>query len=80
MKRLWLAGTLISLIVALGLAQAALDAQVQTVDAPYFEVDPLWPKPLPNGWVLGTAIGVGVDSRDHVYIIHRQETVTGMEN
>jgi hypothetical protein len=23
------------------------------VRAPIFEVDPLWPKPLPNHWVLG---------------------------
>ncbi len=39
--------------------------------APRFEVDPLWPKPLPNHWVLGSTIGVSVDSRDHVWIIHR---------
>jgi DNA-binding beta-propeller fold protein YncE len=40
--------------------------------APRFEVDPFWPKPLPNHWVIGSAIGVSVDSRDHVWIIHRQ--------
>ena len=39
--------------------------------APIFEVDPLWPKPLPNHWLLGSTIGVAVDSRDHVWIIHR---------
>ena len=39
--------------------------------APMFEVDPLWPKPLPNHWLLGSTIGLGVDSRDHVWIIHR---------
>ena len=39
--------------------------------APMFEVDPLWPQPLPNHWVLGSTIGVTVDSRDHIYIIHR---------
>ncbi|HSG08350.1 MAG TPA: hypothetical protein VLA36_08330 [Longimicrobiales bacterium] len=38
---------------------------------PRFEVDPLWPKPLPNHWILGSTIGVAVDSRDHVWIIHR---------
>ena len=37
-----------------------------------FEVDPLWPQPLPNHWVLGSVVGVGVDSRDHVFIVHRQ--------
>jgi DNA-binding beta-propeller fold protein YncE len=41
------------------------------VQAPYFEVDPLWPMPLPNHWLLGSAIGVAVDDRDHVWIFHR---------
>ena len=41
--------------------------------APLFEVDPLWPKPLPNHWILGSTIGVAVDSRDHVWIIHRAQ-------
>ena len=42
-----------------------------SVRAPRFEVDPFWPKPLPNHWLLGAAIGVWVDERDHVWIIHR---------
>ncbi len=41
------------------------------IEAPMFEVDPLWPKPLPNHWVLGSAIGVTVDSQDHIWIVHR---------
>jgi len=45
--------------------------------APYFEVDPLWPKPLPNHWVLGSTIGVSVDERDHVWIIHRSSATLG---
>ena len=61
---------------ALGLAQIVLQQAVaaqggDTVQAPRFEVDPFWPKPLPNHWVLGSAIGVWVDERDHVWIIHR---------
>jgi hypothetical protein len=43
----------------------------RTVEAPYFEVDPFWPKPLPNHWLLGSSIGVSVDERDHVWMIHR---------
>ena len=39
--------------------------------APRFEVDPLWPKPLPNHWIMGQTIGVSVDAQDHVWIIHR---------
>jgi NHL repeat len=67
-----LGGTLLAGIAALGAGQAALEASgTARVDAPIFEVDPLWPKPLPNNWVLGSTIGVGVDSRDHVFIVHR---------
>ncbi len=42
-----------------------------SVEAPYFEVDPFWPKPLPNHWILGMSIGVSVDERDHVWMVHR---------
>ena len=45
--------------------------QAQNLEAPRYEVDPLWPKPLPNHWVLGMVIGVSVDADDHIWIIHR---------
>lgn len=63
-------------IAALAVGERALDAraQSQTVQAPKFEVDPRWPMPLPNHWVLGNVIGVGVDARDHVFIVHRNDT------
>ena len=72
-RKVVLGGVLVGTIAALAVGQAALDAAVQgsRVDAPMFEVDPFWPKPLPNHWILGSTIGVGVDSRDHVYIVHR---------
>ena len=46
-------------------------AEGEMVEVPMFEVDPYWPKPLPNHWIIGSAIGVDVDSRDHVFIVHR---------
>src|SRR5688572_9102567 len=36
-----------------------------------FQVDPLWPKPLPNDWVTGEVSGTCVDSKDHVFIVTR---------
>src|SRR5690348_7025160 len=45
--------------------------EAAAVTAPRFEVDPLWPKPLPNHWIMGQTIGVSVDAQDHVWIIHR---------
>ena len=41
------------------------------VQAPRFEVDPFWPKPLPNHWLLGNSIGVFVDEKDNVWMVHR---------
>src|SRR5579883_689504 len=55
--------------------QAAGGAQ-----APRFEVDPMWPKPLPNHWLMGNVIGVSVDSKDHIWIIHRQGSLEAMED
>ena len=47
-----------------------------TVQAPRFEVDPMWPKPMPNHWLLGSATGIAIDSRDHVYVIHLTDSFT----
>ena len=67
------AGRIGLIFVALaGIATAQNRAAVQ---APIFEVDPFWPKPLPNHWVLGSTIGLSVDDRDHVWILHRPQSV-----
>jgi hypothetical protein len=66
--------TLLILFAAFGAAQTLLErvvAQQGGVQAPRFEVDPLWPKPLPNHWVLGNAIGVWVDDQDVLWMINR---------
>ncbi|HEY4100943.1 MAG TPA: hypothetical protein VGM20_08720 [Gemmatimonadales bacterium] len=38
--------------------------------APHFTVDPFWPRPLPNHWLLGSATGVAVDSHDNVFVLN----------
>lgn len=48
-------------------------------EAPGFQVDPFWPKPLPNNWILGQVAGVAVDAQDHVWIIQRPRTLTDDE-
>lgn len=62
-------------IVALGVGQTALQesstAQSGSRSVPMFEVDPFWPKPMGNKWLLGRAIGIDIDERDHVFIVHR---------
>ena len=58
---------------------AAGSADVGGVQAPMFEVDPFWPKPLPNHWLLGSTIGVDADAQDHIWIVHRQSTLARNE-
>ena len=64
---------LVALLLLLGASGAAPEtgAQARGAQAPMFKVDPLWPKPLPNHWVLGSVTGVAVDSQDHIWITHR---------
>ena len=75
-QKLYITGAVVVAIVALGCGQKALDnaAHAQSKTAPMFEVDPFWPKPLPNHWILGATIGIAIDSRDHVFIVHRRDT------
>ena len=46
------------------------------VKTPEFKVDPFWPKPLPENWLIGQVAGVAVDSEDHVWILHRPGSLT----
>ena len=80
----YIVATLFVLLVVLGLAQFALertaDAQAKAaVMAPRYEVDPFWPKPLPNKWHIGMTIGVGVDAQDRVWIVQRDNTLSQSE-
>ena len=56
-------------------AQAAAQSGKPAAQAPIFEVDPFWPRPLPNHWVTGSTIGLSVDAQDRVWAIHRPGTV-----
>ena len=75
-RNILIAAAFLAVLIALAMGQSMLEttasASVADGEAPMFEVDPMWPKPLPNHWIMGSTIGVTVDSRDHVYIIHRQ--------
>ena len=46
---------------------------------PKFQVDAAWPKPLPNGWIMGQAAGVAVDAQDHIWVVQRPKTLTDDE-
>jgi DNA-binding beta-propeller fold protein YncE len=64
---------LVTVVGVLAAAQFALQtkASAQGQQAGVYEVDRAWPKPLPNHWILGSTVGLAVDSHDHVWIVHR---------
>ena len=85
MKReLSIGATFAVVLMALGIGSVVSERKAAVeaagVQAPRFEVDPLWPKPLPNHWILGNVIGVATDAQDHIWIIHRQASLEPMEN
>jgi DNA-binding beta-propeller fold protein YncE len=77
MLRCALAGTLALSFAAMSefVPTTATDSAVvvseQRATGPRYEVDPLWPKPLPNHWLLGSITGVAVDAQDHIWVVHR---------
>src|SRR6202167_809488 len=84
MKRnLLIGGLLLTVVAVLGVGSALMQrratVQAAGVTAPMFEVDPMWPKPLPNHWVIGMTIGVSVDAQDNVWIIHRGGSLEAKE-
>ena len=77
MKRNLLIGaTFVVALLALGVTERSLErtvtAQAKSAgQVPIFEVDPYWPKTMPKHWVFGQTIGLGIDEKDQVWIIHR---------
>jgi DNA-binding beta-propeller fold protein YncE len=71
--------TLSALFIGQRILENRTVAEAAGVQAPSFEVDPLWPKPLPNHWVLGNTIGVSADAQDHIWIIHRGGSLEAKE-
>ena len=81
-KKIVLATSLVVLVGALWVGQSRLEGTVAAqMQAPLFEVDPFWPQPLPENWLLGNAIGVWVDDQDVIWMVHRSSaTLTGGES
>ena len=46
---------------------------------PRYTVDPSWPKPLPNNWVLGQVGGMAVDNQDRIWVFQRPRSLTDDE-
>jgi DNA-binding beta-propeller fold protein YncE len=62
------------------LALAAICSPVFADDGvPQFQVEPLWPKPLPHNWILGQVSGIAVDRHDRIWVVHRPSTLNERE-
>ena len=66
--------TIIAIITTL--LFAALPACAQS---PAFRVDPYWPRPLPNNWILGQVGGISVDAQDNIWVFQRPRSLTDDE-
>jgi DNA-binding beta-propeller fold protein YncE len=65
-----------SMIAAtIALASHSSPIRAQSGPGPKYEVDPTWPKPLPDRWVIGGLGGLCVDANDHVLILNRQDVL-----
>jgi DNA-binding beta-propeller fold protein YncE len=85
-KNVLIGAMFIALLTLLGVGQsmfgqkaAAQGTGGATVEVPRFEVDPAFPKPMPNGWYQGMSIGVSADAQDHIWIVHRPDSVSAKE-
>jgi hypothetical protein len=65
-----IAGGFILLLLAFQVLSGTAHAQ-QAAEVPNFQVDPFWPKPLPDHWVTGSVGGTCVDAHDHVFTVNR---------
>ncbi len=50
-----------------------------TGKTPGFVIDPAWPQPLPNNWLVGQIGGLYVDQHDHIWVYNRPRSLTNEE-
>ena len=68
-----------SLVFALATALALAGLAPAHAASPLFRVDPYWPKPLPNNWILGQVGGMAVDDHDDIWVFQRPRSLADDE-
>lgn len=43
---------------------------------PRYAVDPTWPQPLPNNWILGQVAGIATAHDNTIWVFHRPASLT----
>jgi DNA-binding beta-propeller fold protein YncE len=68
-------GTVLMIVLIVVGARLFLRNGAAQAGVPKFEVDPSWPKDLPNQWMMGQVSGIFVDSHDHVWVTNRPRSL-----
>ncbi len=74
-----LAMALIAIPLSAWFVVRATAQQPSKLGPPTFQVDPKWPT-IPNDWVLGEVTSVAVDSRDHIWVLHRPRSIPAAQS
>src|SRR5205823_6607248 len=70
---------LLMIVMMIASHSIGVSTQTEANRSPMFQLDPLWPKQLPNQWILGMISGLFVDGKDHIWVLHRPATITDFE-
>jgi len=79
-------GVALSMLIATHYATPALaqmtivnPALAAKIGMPQFQVDPFFPKPLPNNWLLSQVSGLRFDKNNNLWVTHRAGALTARE-
>jgi hypothetical protein len=64
------AASLAAIVVAMSTQESAAQAP------PQYQIDPAWPRELPNNWIMGQVGGMAADKHDHIWVLQRPGTDT----
>src|SRR5215468_1452727 len=75
------AGTILmtSALLALGSTEVLAQNPAPKSGVPQFQVDALWPKDLPNNWLLGQVSGITTDRNNNVWLVNRPGSLSKRE-
>ena len=61
----------IAFFLEFGMVALTVTERLSAQNPPKFQVDPAWPKELPNNWIMGQVGGMAVDRQDHIWVLQR---------
>ena len=59
---------------------AGAQSRTQGAALPVYKVDPFWPKPLPNKWIMQGVPTMVTDKDDHIWVLNRPRDINPDES